>query len=101
MPANQQATACNIDHYHRIAVNFRRVQFLWMGDLITFHGSIFADAHNCTVTSLYKRAYFAGLTFAVHESTVKTAKIGSLENFPLYGISGKTDSHEPRRCAHF
>ena len=55
-----------------------------MDDLVTFHGSIFTDAHNRAVTSMYKCAYFAGLIFTVQESTVKTAKIGPLENFPLY-----------------
>ena len=30
--------------------------------------------------------YFAGLIFVVCQSTAKTAKIGPLENFPLYGI---------------
>ena len=32
---------------------------------------------------MYKHAYFVGLIFVVHESTVKTMKIGPLENFPL------------------
>ena len=44
-----------------------------MGDLVTFRGSIFVDAH---ITSMYKCAYFVGLIFMVHESTVKTMKIG-------------------------
>ena len=48
---------------------------------------------------MYKRAYFMGLTFTVHESTVKTVKIGPLENFPLYGITlglfGKGGSPPP------
>ena len=30
----------------------------------------------------YKHAYFMGVIFAVHESTVK---IGPLEKYPLYG----------------
>ena len=30
--------------------------------------------------------YFADLIFVVCQSTAKTAKIGSLENFRLYGI---------------
>ena len=48
-----------------------------MDNLITFHGSIFVDAHDCVVhnTSMYKCAYFAGITFAVHESTVKPRKL--------------------------
>ena len=57
-----------------------------MGDLVTFRGSIFADAHYRAITSTYKCAYFMGLIFAVHESTIKTTKLGPLENFPLYGI---------------
>ena len=63
---------------------FQGVHFSWIGDLITFHGSIFADAHNCAITAMYKRAYFVDLIFAVHISTMKTTKIGPLENFPLY-----------------
>ena len=47
-----------------------------MGNLETFRCAIFADAHNHAVsTFMYKRAYFVGLIFVVHESTVKTAKI--------------------------
>ena len=46
-----------------------------MGNLVTFRGSIFTDAQDRAVTSMYKHAYFAGLIFTVHESTVKTAKI--------------------------
>ena len=57
-----------------------------MGDLVTFCGSISADVHDYAITSMYKCAYFAGLIFTVHESTMKTAKIGPLENFPLYRI---------------
>ena len=36
---------------------------------------------NCT-----RKLYFAGLIFVVCQLTAKTAKIGPLENFPLYGI---------------
>ena len=32
-----------------------------------------------------RELYFAGLIFVVFQSTAKTAKIGPLENFPLYG----------------
>ena len=46
-----------------------------MGELETFRCAIFADAHNQAVTFMYKRAYFVGLIFVVHESTMKTAKI--------------------------
>ena len=38
---------------------------------------------------LYKCVYFAGLIFAVHESTMKPAKSGPLKNFLLYGIQGQ------------
>ena len=57
-----------------------------MGDLLTFRGLIFTDAHGLTITCMYKRAYFMGLIFADCRLTAKTAKIGPLENFPLYGI---------------
>ena len=57
-------------------------KFSWMGDLVTFRA--FTDVHDCAVTSVYKRAYFADLIFVLHELTMKTAKIRPLENFPLY-----------------
>ena len=75
-------------YMYRIAGNFRGVQFLWMGDLVTFHISIFVDANDCAIVSMYKCAYFTGLIFAVHETTVKTTKIGPLENFPPYSMLG-------------
>ena len=56
-----------------------------MGDLVTFRGSILTDAHDRAITSMYKCAYFVGLIFTVHESTVKTTKVGPLKSFPLYG----------------
>ena len=54
-----------------------------MGDLVTFRNSIFTDAHNRAITSTYEHAYFAGVTFTVHESTVK---IEPLKNFLLFGV---------------
>ncbi len=42
-------------------------------------GSIFTDVHDHAITAMYKRAYFVGLIFTVHESTVKTTRIGPLE----------------------
>ena len=62
-----------------IAGNFRRVQFSWIGNLLTFPDSNFSDACYHANTCIYKRAYFTGLVFAVHESTMKTVKIGPLE----------------------
>ena len=59
-----------------------------MGDLVTFCGLIFADVQD---RAIYKHAYFAGLIFALHESTMKTTKIGPLENFLLYGISDQPE----------
>ena len=72
-----------------------------MGNLVTFRGSTFVDAHNRTNTAMYKCAHFVGLILTVHESTVKTAKIGPLENFPLY--SSKSiyfATFSPGRCLH-
>ena len=51
-------------HYHR-AGNFRGVHFSWMGNLVTFHSSIFVDAHDRAATSMYKHAYFMDLIFTV------------------------------------
>ena len=62
-----------------------------MGDLVTVYGSIFVDAHDCTITSMYKCAYFVGL---IQEPTVKTAKIEPLESFPLYSTRN-LKSHIP------
>ena len=53
----------------------------------TFAGLIFVDACSHAHYVLYSRAYFAGLICTVRRSSVKTAKIGPLENFPLYGIA--------------
>ena len=55
-------------------------------DLLKFRDSNFTDARYCIIVYIHKRAYFVGLIFAVCESTVKTAKIGPLKNFPLYGV---------------
>ena len=35
----------------------------------------FTDAHDRAITSMYKHAYFVGLIFAVHESTMKNMKV--------------------------
>ena len=69
-----------------LAGNFRGVQFSWIGDLLTFRCLIFVNASNHTITCMYIQAYFVGLIFAVEQLTAKTAKIGPLENFLLYGI---------------
>ena len=71
-----------------VAGKFQGVQFSWMGNLVTFRGSIFADVQD---HAIYKHAYFTGLIFALHESTMKTVKIGPRENFPLYGISDQPE----------
>ena len=71
---------------YRIAGNFRGVQFLRMASLQSFRGLIFADARHHAHYTLYNRTYFAGLIFADSRLSVKTTKIGPLENFPLYGI---------------
>ena len=68
---------------YRIAGNFRGFQFSRVGDLYHFTGLIFADVHDHAHYTLYNLSYFTGLIFAV---SLKTAKIGPLENFPLYGI---------------
>ena len=49
-----------------------------------FRGLIFADACTHAHYTLYNCAYFAGLIFADSSLSVKTAKIGPHENFPLY-----------------
>ena len=72
---------------YRIAGDFRGVQFAQIVDLYHFTGLIFADVHTHAHHVLYNEAYFAGLIFAVRRSSVKNAKIGPLENFPLYSRS--------------
>ena len=57
-----------------------------MVDLYNFVGLIFADGCTHAHCVLYNQAYFVGLIFVVRRSSVKTAKIGPLENFLLYGI---------------
>ena len=56
-----------------------------MVDLSYLMGLVFADMGICTHCVLYNQAYFVDLIFAVRSST-NTVKIGSLENFPLYGM---------------
>ena len=68
-----------------------RVWFSQIGDLYHFTGLIFVDVHNHAHYTLYNRAYFVGLTFAVSQSSMKIAKIGPLENFPLYSRCQKQD----------
>ena len=48
----------------------RGVQFSQMDILVIFRGSIFADAHDRAITSMYKQAYFVGLIIAVHDNRV-------------------------------
>ena len=62
---------------YRIVGSCRRAQFSRMFYLYYFMDLNFADA--CTHV-LYNRAFFAGLIFVVRRSSVKTAKIGPLEN---------------------
>ena len=68
------------------AYSSRGFQFSWVGDLYHFTALIFADVRDHAHYTLYNRSYFAGLIFAVSRSSVKTAKIGPLQNFPLYGM---------------
>ena len=57
-----------------------------MVDLYNFVGLIFADECTHTHCVLYNQAYFVGLIFVVKQTSAKTAKIGPLKNFLLYGI---------------
>jgi hypothetical protein len=57
-----------------------------MPSLQSFSDLIFADAGDHAHYTLYSRTYFTGLIFADSHLSAKTAKIGSHENFPLYGI---------------
>ena len=68
-----------------IVGNFRGVQFSRMANLQNFRGLIFADVRHHAHYTLYNRTYFTGLIFADSRLSAKTAKIGPLENFPLYG----------------
>ena len=67
-----------------IAGDFWGVHFSRIGDLLTFYGSNFTDAHNCANTHIMQTCLFVGLIFVVRESTMKSAKIGPLKNYPLY-----------------
>ena len=77
-----------------IAGNFCGVQFSRMVDLYNLWVNFRECEHShplCTVQS----SFFAGLIFVVRRSSMKTAKIGPLENFPLYGTV------LPRKKVHF
>ena len=56
-----------------------------MVDLYYFLGLIFVDVYTYLHCALYNRTYYVGLIFVLRQSSAKTAKIGPLENFPLYG----------------
>ena len=56
-----------------------------MVDIYHYMGLIFVDLRTHAHCVLYNQAYFAGLIFMVRQLSVKTAKIGPLKNFPLYG----------------
>ena len=72
-------------YIYRIAGNFHGVQFSRIASLQSFRGLIFADACHHAHYTLYNRTYFAGLIFVDSRLSAKNAKIGPLENFPLYG----------------
>ena len=59
-----------------IAGNFRGAQFSRMVDLYHFVGLILVDKRTHVHYVLYNPTYFAGLIFAVRQSSVKTTKIG-------------------------
>ena len=59
-----------------------------------FAGLIFSDVRTHSHYVPYNQTYFTGLIFVVRQSAAKTAKIGPLENFSLYGIP-----HPPFSCA--
>ena len=52
-----------------------------IGDLLRF------KFHKCALSGQYMHNENMGIIFAVHESIVKTAKIGHLDYFPLYVVS--------------
>jgi hypothetical protein len=54
---------------------------------LSFHGLNFADTWSHAHYTLYNRADFVGLIFAVSRLFPKNAKFGPLENSPLDGIS--------------
>ena len=64
----------------------RGVQFTRIVDLYYFVGLNCVDKSTNAHYVLYNQVFFAGLIFAVRQSSMKTTKIGLLENLPLYGI---------------
>ncbi len=70
---------------YRIAGNFRGVQFSKMASLQSFPSLIFVDSCDHAHYILYNRTCFVGLIFADSRLSAKTMKIGSYENFLLYG----------------
>lgn len=68
--------------YNTVLETSERLNFLQLGELLTFHGSILCrDVHNHAITCLYKYIHFTGLIFVVQQSTMKIAKIRTLEIF--------------------
>ena len=62
-------------------------------DLYYFVGSIFAEMFTYIHYILCNRVYFASIIFVVRQSSARTAKIGPIENFPLYGTYVTDDTH--------
>ena len=74
-----------ICHYCSRNYYYWGVHFLWICYLLTSLGLVIVDACDCACPYMYcvQMCLFHGTKFAVYHSTVKTVKMGSLENFLL------------------
>ena len=68
-----------------MAGHFRGVQFSRMVNLYHFCGFEILRTHVLMPIMYHTIAYFVGLIFVVRQVFMKSVKIGSLENSPLYG----------------
>ena len=78
-----------VDNYtvnYRIAGNFRGVQFSRIGHSESFRGLIFRGRSRPKAHPYRHVKKFVGLIYADTPRSMKTAKINTLEDFPLYGI---------------
>ena len=78
------ATYCHSTYHILYSRKFSRNSIFVDGRSLLFRRLKFVDLCTHAHCVLYNQAYFTGLMFAVRRSSVKTAKIGPLENFPLY-----------------
>ena len=95
-PKHTRITRTNINSLDNNIIPYSR-KFLqgsiFADGRILFAGLSFVDAYTHAHYVPYNQAYFVGSIFTIRRSSTNTAKIGPLENFPLYSISSLNIVH--------